>query len=118
MKTKLLIAVVLLVVGNNAGAVRDFAVEWWNQKPGEEASRLIASLESGDGWFLTRNDAGRTFLGNGRIQVCSDWMSPALVYVDRGSVSNSFTISERFAISRAYHTCLRVVTGRAIKAGL
>lgn len=123
---KLSVAMFLMSVGYTGSEFQLMSrlLAWYNAPPAPpsaEASRLIASLESADGWkadgMVDRNGNLNGFLPSvkrGDVKVVNCTFS-ADIYTGGNCVNGSFTSSETRAINKAAATCLRKLSAKAME---
>lgn len=94
--------------------------DWWNApapEPSAEATKLIASLESGEGWELDGTDANGRKLRHGRVAIrVRAWHADIGVKGERENTycNSLYTLAEAAAINRAAEACQKKLILKAL----
>lgn len=121
MKRKMFVAAVWMTLGSvlpmiTASAFTS-AKNWWQAPPtapGSEASKLIKSLESSEGWTVAEKDKD-VWLSKGAVSVKPCRWS-ADIQVNGADSNPNFSSTDRSAINDAARNCLRQLTVQAMRA--
>ena len=112
--------VVMVATSMAAPLVTTRVSEWWNApaaEPSAEAAKLIASLESGEGWELDGSDVDGRKLRHGPVVVrVQTWHADIGVRGDRENTycNSLYTWAELAAINRAAENCQKRLITKAL----
>ena len=102
----------LFLVSIGAAHPWNYALDWYNAPPtppSPEAQKLIASLESAEGWITSSS----SYVSKGTISVHPDTIL-ADILIGNMNCNKEFSYSDRHAINKAASSCVRKLTAKEI----